>query len=92
MMSSAYAATHLIPWNFSFPTRTELILWRISGSIFTGVKVLFCMFETVAARQRFGRWDKYLIALRLMELPLCAPIDEEKGCVVPQDTVKRLDA
>ena len=59
VMSSGYAATHLVPWTFHFPTRIEQVLWRISALIFTGVTVAFWIFETVAARQRFGRWDKY---------------------------------
>ncbi|KAF2815297.1 uncharacterized protein BDZ99DRAFT_506457 [Mytilinidion resinicola] len=90
-MTSAYAATHLIPWNFTFPTRTELLLWRVSASIFTGVTVFFWVFETIAARQRFGRWDKYLIWLRLKKPAPSLTADEEMG-PKRQDTVKRLDA
>lgn len=82
IMTFGYAATHLIPWDFSFPTRIERILWRVSGCIFTGVTVLFWFFETIAARQRFGRWDKYLILLRLKRPPLRTPMDEEKGNVI----------
>lgn len=90
-MSSAYAATHLIPWNFSFPTRTELLLWRICASIFTGVTVSFWVFETIAARQRFGRWDKYLIWLRLKKPP-SSLVEDEKSGPKRQNTVDRLDA
>ncbi|KAI9658342.1 MAG: hypothetical protein M1821_002475 [Bathelium mastoideum] len=64
-LTTAYASIHLIGWRFSFPTRTELLLWRISSLIVTGTTVFFWVFETIAARQRFGRWDKYLIWLRL---------------------------
>jgi hypothetical protein len=93
-LTSAYAASHLVAWNFSFPTRTERFLWRLSSALFTGVTVAFWIFETIAARQRFGRWDKYLIWLRLKKVPCSQQTeDEEKGLgPVRQDTVKRLDA
>ena len=61
----AYAAFHLIGWNFWFPTRVERNLWRASSLTVIVTTIFFWMFETIAARQRFGRWDKYLIALKL---------------------------
>jgi hypothetical protein len=83
----------MVAWNFSFPTRIELLLWRVSSSLFTGVTVFFWIFETCAARQRFGRWDKYLIWLRLKKTPATLQGDEEstKG-PTRQDTINRLDA
>lgn len=90
-ITSAYASTHLIPWNFSFPTRTELLLWRISSSIFTGVTVFFWVLETAAARQRFGRWDKYLIWLRLKKPPIDLTADEKRD-LARQDTIDRLNS
>jgi hypothetical protein len=56
----AFAVLHLIGWNFSFPTRTEQYLWRVSSCVFTGTTILFWTFETIAARHRFGRWDRHL--------------------------------
>ncbi|KAF2467372.1 uncharacterized protein BDR25DRAFT_235064 [Lindgomyces ingoldianus] len=64
VMTTAYTAVHLVGWNFSFPSNAEQYLWRIASCILTGVTVLFWAFETIAARHRFGRWDKYLIWLR----------------------------
>lgn len=92
-MSSAYAASHLVAWNFNFPSKTERLLWRVSSSLFTGVTVAFWIFETIAARHRYGRWDKYLIWLHLKKAP-CTNRGGEKCGKPPvrQDTVNRLDA
>ena len=68
-MTQAYAAFHLIGWDFYFPSRTELILWRVSSLVVTCTTWSFWVFKTIAARQRFGRWDKYLIWLRLKRGP-----------------------
>ncbi|KAH0562641.1 hypothetical protein GP486_002681 [Trichoglossum hirsutum] len=76
--TTAYAAFHLIAWHWMFPTTLESLLWRIASLIITGTTVSFWVFETIAARQRFGRWDKYLIWLRLKKP--CASdfsVDEE---------------
>ncbi|KAF2274461.1 uncharacterized protein EI97DRAFT_495246 [Westerdykella ornata] len=86
-MTSAYAATHMIPWKLAFPTRQEKMLWRISALIFTCVTVFFWVFETVAVRQRFGRWDKYLIWLRLKKPTECVAADEE----APPKRVRTVD-
>lgn len=64
-MTLAYAAFHVIGWNFWFPTRIEQTLWRASSLVVTVTTFFFWVFETIAARQRFGRWDKYFIALNL---------------------------
>jgi hypothetical protein len=69
----------MISWNFSFPTHTEKLLWRVSASIFFGVTVFFWVFETIAARQRFGRWDKYLIWLRLKQPAPAMTMEEGRG-------------
>lgn len=63
--TSSFTALHLIGWNFTFPSRTKRLLWRLSSGIVTFATVFFWVFETVAARHRFGRWDKYLIWLQL---------------------------
>ncbi len=71
MMTLTYAALHLIGWNFPFPTRTERTLWRIAAWFITGTTFVFWIFETVAARQRFGRWDKYFTFLKLKRPTAC---------------------
>jgi hypothetical protein len=56
----AYAAIHLAGWNFTFPTRVELILWRASSMFLFGNTVAFWIFETAAAWHRRGRWRRWL--------------------------------
>ncbi|KAJ5794349.1 hypothetical protein N7457_000948 [Penicillium paradoxum] len=90
-LTSAFASFHLIGWYFAFPSRVEQILWRISSSIVTGATVLYWVLETIAARQRYGRWDKYLIWLRLKKPHPHRHIDAE-ATLARQDTVSRLDA
>ena len=68
-MTLAYAAFHLIGWNFWFPTKVEQTLWRISSLLVTATTFFWWVFETIAARYRFGRWDKYLIWLKLKKAP-----------------------
>lgn len=75
-LTLAYSACHLFGWNFFFPTSGERVLWQVSSMVITVTTFLFWVFETVAARQRYGRWDKYLIFLRLKEPP--TSIDAEK--------------
>ncbi|KAJ6007001.1 hypothetical protein N7522_005352 [Penicillium canescens] len=90
-LTTAFASFHLIGWYFIFPSRVERLLWRISSSIVTAATVLYWIFETIAARQRFGRWDKYLVWLRLKR-----PTPQQKvdamATLARQDTVSRLDA
>lgn len=90
-MTTIYAAFHLIGWNFAFPTRFELLLWRISSLSIVGATVFYWVFETIAARHRFGRWDKYLIWVGLKKSTVAAISDVESG-VKRQDTRCRLDA
>ncbi|EGX51725.1 hypothetical protein AOL_s00043g744 [Orbilia oligospora ATCC 24927] len=108
LITTAYASFHLIGWNFTFPSRVETQLWRWSSVVVTGATVFFWVFETIAARQRFGRWDKYLIWLRLKKkpadetTPTATSQDGETGSdverapktggVVRQDTILRMDA
>ncbi|TKX25337.1 hypothetical protein C1H76_2570 [Elsinoe australis] len=51
-----FAGIHLIGWNFSFPSQTEKVLWRISSLILFGVTALFWILETAASWIRLGRW------------------------------------
>ncbi|CAG7920205.1 unnamed protein product [Penicillium olsonii] len=90
-LTSAFASFHLIGWNFVFPSRVERILWRISSSVVTVTTVLYWVFETIAARQRFGRWGKYLVWLRIKSPPPQQKIDAEVA-LARQDTVSRMDA
>lgn len=43
------AGIHVAGWNFSFPTRLELILWRTASLILFGVIATFWALETVAS-------------------------------------------
>lgn len=88
--TSGFASLHLIGWCFTFPSRIELVLWRVSSSVVAGATVLFWIFETIAARQRFGRWDKYLIWLRFRKAPSKPGYDVEDA-LASQDAVSRLD-
>lgn len=54
----AYAAIHLAGWNFSFPTKLELILWRVSSMFLFGNTVLFWICETTSSWHRNGRWQR----------------------------------
>ncbi|KAK6524501.1 hypothetical protein TWF281_011408 [Arthrobotrys megalospora] len=103
LITTAYVAFHLIGWNFTFPSWIELQLWRWSSVVVTGATVFFWVFETIAARQRFGRWDKYLIWLRLKKPVEKPPTSDDgetgdaegvlkTGGVVRQDTIFRMDA
>lgn len=74
----AYAALHLLGWNFEFPSKIEQLLWRISSLTVTLTTFLWWFLETVAARHRFGRWEKYLVLLRLRQ-PAASTNDIEKN-------------
>ncbi|GLB07712.1 hypothetical protein AtubIFM57258_003073 [Aspergillus tubingensis] len=54
-----YASIHLIGWNFGFPTKAELILWRVCSMFLFGNTVAFWVFETSAAWYRIGRWQRF---------------------------------
>ena len=55
-----YASIHLVGWNFDFPTKAELILWRVCSMFLFGNTVLFWVCETSAAWYRAGRWQRFL--------------------------------
>lgn len=40
-----YASIHVMGWNFEFPTRAELILWRVCSLFLFGNTVAFWIFE-----------------------------------------------
>jgi hypothetical protein len=54
-----YASIHLVGWNFEFPTRAELILWRVCSMFLFVNTVAFWVFETSAAWYRVGRWQRF---------------------------------
>jgi hypothetical protein len=58
-----YSSIHMIGWNFSFPTRTEQILWRVSGSVLVGTTVLFWLIESMAQGHRTGYLRKIVLAI-----------------------------
>lgn len=88
---TGYAAFYLIGWNFTFLTRLESLLWRVSSSLIVGATIFWWLFGTIAARQWFGRWDKYLIWLGLKKKTL-APTPDIESAVKRQNTRNRLDA
>lgn len=67
-----YAGIHLFGWNYVFPTRLELLLWRISSMFLFGTTVLFWVFHTAAEMYRAGRWQRAIFRIvnpeRLEEL------------------------
>ena len=90
-ITTTYAAFHLIGWNFAFPTQSELLSWRISSSLIFGTTIFWWIFETIAARHRFGRWDKYFVWLGQKKGMLVSEPDIENS-VKRRDTRGRLDA
>ncbi|KAF3910815.1 hypothetical protein ABW20_dc0103897 [Dactylellina cionopaga] len=53
-----YAAIHLAGWNFTFPTKMEMILWRVSSMFLFANTAAFWLFETTAAWWRKGYWQR----------------------------------
>lgn len=58
-----FSAVHVAGWNFSFPSRTEQILWRVSSMLLFGITVAFWILETVASWKRLGRWKLLYLAI-----------------------------
>lgn len=53
-----FAAIHVAGWNFSFPSRPEQILWRVSSMLLFGITASFWILETMASWKRLGRWKQ----------------------------------
>ncbi|KUJ14219.1 uncharacterized protein LY89DRAFT_784208 [Mollisia scopiformis] len=58
-----YASIHVMGWNFEFPTRAELILWRVCSMFLFGNTVAFWIFETSAAWYHIGRWQRFFCSI-----------------------------
>ncbi|KAK6538119.1 hypothetical protein TWF694_011001 [Orbilia ellipsospora] len=58
-----YAAIHLVGWNYTFPTKTEKVLWRVSSMFLFANTAAFWLFETTAAWWRAGRWQRIYRAI-----------------------------
>ncbi|KAJ9138188.1 hypothetical protein NKR23_g8608 [Pleurostoma richardsiae] len=52
----AFTGIHVAGWNFSFPSGTERVLWRVSSLLLFGVTAAFWVLETMASWKRLGRW------------------------------------
>ncbi|KAI9714773.1 MAG: hypothetical protein M1820_000062 [Bogoriella megaspora] len=50
-----YAAIHVAAWNWTFPTKFESIMWRVSSMILLGSTFTFWALETIAVWYRYGR-------------------------------------
>ena len=59
----AYCCLHFIAWNFSFPTRTESILWRVACITIIGTSFILLACETYQDGHRLGRWDRWYFKL-----------------------------
>lgn len=92
VLTSIFASIHMVGWNFSFQTHAELNLWRISSALVAGGTVAFWVIETIAARQRFGRWDKYLIWLKFKKEASREQEAAIESGLPRQTTVDRMDA
>ncbi len=68
-----YAGIHLIGWNFSFPTATERLLWRVAGVAIVVTTFILWMCETYQDGVRLGRWRRWL---RHVRSPACEEADE----------------
>jgi hypothetical protein len=59
IVSFIFATVHLLGWNFSFPTREEQILWRITSLVIMGATVAVWFIEGIQDGQRYGRWKRW---------------------------------
>lgn len=59
----AYCCLHFIAWNFSFPTRVEQILWRVSCIMIVATTFIFLACETYQDGHRLGRWQRWYLKI-----------------------------
>ncbi|KAI0154507.1 hypothetical protein GGR57DRAFT_465912 [Xylariaceae sp. FL1272] len=72
-----FTAIHVAGWNFTFPSKTELVLWRTSSLILFSVTAAFWILETMASWKRLGRWT--WIYLRLTNPEKLADFEKAKN-------------
>lgn len=53
-----FKGIHVAGWNFSFPTRLEMILWRVASLLLFGITAMFWILEPMASWMRLGRWKR----------------------------------
>lgn len=59
----AYCCLHFIAWNFSFPTRVELVAWRIGCVTLIATMFIFLACETYQDGHRTGRWQRWYLKI-----------------------------
>lgn len=55
-----FSAIHLIAWNFVFPTRSELILWRVAALLTVGVPLFLIFYYYVENLWPFSVIDQFM--------------------------------
>ena len=58
-----YASIHMSGWNFTFPSRVEQTLWKVSSLILLLTTVVFWIVESLAMWYRYGGGDVILARL-----------------------------
>jgi hypothetical protein len=90
-----YSFVHMIGWNFSFPTRLEQILWRVSSSILVGTTVVFWLVESLAQAHRTGYLRKIVLRvfrMRAVESSPDSKVEAPKTSLPDRDTTVGEDA
>jgi hypothetical protein len=57
-----FAACHLIGWDFYFPTRIELLLWRVAGVLCFALPIAMGAFASYGTNFERGGWQDTLLA------------------------------
>ncbi|KAH8772421.1 hypothetical protein F5882DRAFT_381434 [Hyaloscypha sp. PMI_1271] len=82
-----YASIHVIGWNFEFPTRAEMILWRVCSMFLFGNTVAFWIFETSTAwifwKSKLKDVEKARLAREAARLPKTLPLRAEFWSIFP---------
>lgn len=59
IVSMTYCSLHFVAWNFEFPTRIEMILWRASAITIVVTAKIFWLCEAYQDGVRLGRWERW---------------------------------